>query len=295
LAAPAQAGPYSNGDDDDWSNPRMWAHVAWGCLVSLILIFLLIVGIIFLVRTVSPGALSTACDDSNECTYDILESRRGVDGGVCHHFNKPNEDADGVATPCTSACYDNPTCTDGQCGGTCKGHCVEGNALDCPKVSAVNLTALLGFGAASTPASDTVNMYRECVLSGCRYVILIDLVNATLDDTDFVSSVRRLFIGDGTNTTSNSSAIFGWKDEDEELLFDVVCMSLIHPDDRDCLQVTSMDYDDHGTTTAECIAGDECTVSLDCRYMFKCTNPPSYAGALEFPAKKAAKKAKFGG
>lgn len=276
AGAPARAG--YNGDDDDWS------YMTVGTFCCLFLVFAAGVATIVLAgilmhRSVPRSALSDLCDDSNPCTWDVLETVHGTTAGVCSHYNYQNDGN------CTDACYDSATCQDGTCKGTCRGHCSESNALDCPIVSAVNLTALLGHGRLST---DTVTMSRECLLSGCLYSIVMDLNNATLDDkeqTGFVHSVRRIFDYLSANTSVNSSSIGSHITdiEDEMFEFRIVCMSLIHPDDRDCLQAIRFEYDDHGTVNCTAAGDGECLLDIECSYMFKCTDPPSYTGKLEFP------------
>src|SRR3989304_7350393 len=133
-----------------------------GCRAFIIIVFLLIVGIIFLIRVPPTKDLSTDCDDSNPCTHDFLETVRGVDSGCCSHCDVPNE------SECESNCYDSPMCVAGNGTGTCKGHCDQGNALDCPQIHSINISGILNFGGTGAATTGTFyKLYRECALSLC--------------------------------------------------------------------------------------------------------------------------------
>lgn len=251
----------------------MWGRVAFGCIVFLILVFLLIVGIIFLIRTVPNKALSTTCDDSNACTHDFLETVRGVTEGCCSHCPRPNE------AECTSACYDDPMCMDGACVGTCKGHCVDMNAFDCPKIKAANLSAVLNFAGEGADTTATFyTLYRECALNTCVYTIDMDFGNVTYNRTGFIPAVWQTYFGDGTNTTANVTAglaiTAGYPAD--SFFHDMICLPLINADDRECLTAINLDWgaESDGTFTALC------------KYVYSCSEPPSYAGEVEFPVRK---------
>lgn len=275
-----------NNDDDDWNYMAVGAFCC-GFLILASVIAALIIGSIVLFRSVPRSALDDLCDDGNPCTCDVRETVRGCTDGICSHYDYENGGS------CNDSCYTAATCQKGECLGTCRGHCEESNALDCPIISAINFTALFGWSR-PTSASTSATLYRECLLSGCAYTIDLSFPNASLGHSGqtganaFVHSIQRAFSTAGTNTTTNSSAIGGhFTNVDDMFAFGIVCMSLIHADDRDCLKAIRFDYDDHETGTNNCTnGGDECTLDIECSYMFKCTEPPSYGGKLAFPVRK---------
>ena len=268
----------ARGDDDEWMTPGGLFMGFCGCLGFAALVATLVLASILMHRVVPPKALSATCDDSNPCTLDFLETVRGVDSGCCSHCNLPNE------AECESACFTSPQCVDGGCTGTCKGHCEENNALDCPLISAVNLTALLGFGSANgNDGNDTsVGLYRECAFSSCIYTIDLIHINASHHSANgFVLSVSKIITGWGLNTTTNSSAHeeFWIAGEDSSELFkNSICLPLIAAEDRECLS----------TVYAIISAVDASTplaFTMTCKYMFACSDPPSYGGSIVFPAR----------
>ena len=278
-SSPRAGAPYrsNNGDDDDG---KMGWSIFFGvssCFQILLLGFLFVVGIIFLVRVPPPKALSDTCDDKNDCTHDFLETVRGVDSGCCTHCNVINDAA------CTNACHTDPKCQDGACVGTCKGHCVEMNALDCPKISSVNISALLGFGDSNLNTT-FYGLYRECLLSSCMYTIDISLKNAALNSSNgFVASIAKVITGWGLNTTTNRTnqeELWVSSDDSNQLFKDALCMPLIPAGDRECLTafyaiINAVD------------ASLPISFSMTCKYMFACSDPPSYGGSIEFPARKS--------
>lgn len=272
---PRAGAPYrsNNGDDDDGKLGWSIFHYVFSCLMLLILIFLLVVGIIFLVRVVPPKALSDTCDDLNDCTHDFLETVRGVDSGCCSHCNVINDAA------CTNACHTDPKCQDGACVGTCKGHCANSNALDCPKINAANLTALFDLGGlGNSDYADYFSLRRECALSTCIYTIDILISNVTYARDAFVVARERVWYGNNTNAsatneTTHANTFTGWDDFHSN----AICLPLIAAADRECMRVIDMFFD--------LAAAPE--LDATCTYAYACADPPSYSGSIEFPAKKS--------
>jgi len=220
--------------------------------------------------------LSDTCDDSNPCTHDFLETVRRVDEGCCSHCPRPN------GAECESNCYDNPQCVNGECKGTCKGHCEGANAFDCPKIKAANLSAILDFGGVGQDDTSTLyRLHRECALNTCVYTIEIDFQNVTYNRTGYIPRVYRTFFGDGTNTTVNTTAgltiLSGYPAD--SFFQDMICLPLINADDRECLMTIALDW-----TTL--VAGDaDKSINMLCKYVYSCSEPPSYTGEQVFPVR----------
>lgn len=274
---PARAGmpataPYGKiGEDDDYLSVTAIVWGFCGCLAFLALIATIVLASILTHRVVPPKALSDTCNDNNPCTLDFLETVRGVDSGCCSHCDLPN------AATCESACYDNPQCTSGECTGTCKGHCEDSNALDCPQIHAANLTALFDLGGVGNDAyTDIFTLYRECALSACIYTIDVLVSNVTYARDAFVVSRRREFPGNDTNmSATNATGHLDTYAAGDDFHSDIICLPLIAAADRECMRVISMELD----------LGTSPVLDMRCKYAYSCTSAPSTAGSIEFPAR----------
>jgi len=270
-AAGIRRGGYGAEGEEDDSLKLFFRGICYFIFLAIVVTILALV-IVLTWRTVAPKALSTSCDDSNPCTHDFLETVRGVDEGCCTHCNVPNE------ASCENICYDSPQCMDGSCVGTCKGHCQDSNALDCPIISAANLTSLFGLGGVgNTDAGDYFTLYRECAISTCIYTIHVVISNVTYARDGFVVSRQRFFRGNDTNIsavngTHQYASYIGWADFQSNL----ICLPLISSEFQDCMRVINMDVDLTDVSGA---------FDATCTYAFACAKPPSADGSIDFPVR----------
>lgn len=254
------------------SNGWMWFHGITTCLWGTLMVSLVIFGIVILTGTKHIPRIQSAhdaCDSGNPCKLSRRTSYRFDDETFCQHFDRPN----GVV--CEDSCYTGSLCSVGECVGTCKGQCTEGNARDCPMIAAVNLTNILGFSQ-----GDEMELYKECAFEICQYVIVLNIANISYgqNESDFAASIVKTWDPFSSNAILNntywlwpltSTGISG------NILGAEACMSLISSADRECIVPSS--YFIYVDNDYELFA--------QCRYQFACANARSYPGNVDFPVK----------
>jgi hypothetical protein len=256
----------SDGDED---TKMICAAVAF-CIVLLFLVFGLIVGILYLRHMDGRAALSDDCDDGNPCTYDFTRGLPGLAEDCCEHCQVAN------AVACDDECYDDATCSNGECKGTCRGLCSDFNALDCPKIRSVNLTDALGLGDTGNDLATSWILYqRSCEAQVCLYAISASIANETYARSNFAVQVARLYEGNSTNAAYNSSSglAIPLGSPSDEWFNNMLCLPFIADEDRGCLRTFYASFTQ--TTTA--------AFTFNCKFVFACVEPPSYSGSVAFP------------
>jgi hypothetical protein len=211
--------------------------------------------------TLPVGVASSACDDSNACTLDLLVNDYGHSS--CLTRALPN------GSPCSNSCLESSTCAAGECTGVCKGYC-DLDAFDCPIIHAVNLTAL-GFGR---DGADEIKLVKTCLMTTCIYTVDLHVENTTLSDVGVVPEIEKV-ITLISIVVDNNTIPMTFESADFDFV-KIACLGFISEIDRDCIKPIALEMT---------LAGDE--LDLICTYAFRCVSPPSYPGMIEFPVSVA--------
>lgn len=222
----------TNGSDGDI--PALGWKIATGVLAgiaALLLVGVVVMLIVMFVGHAQTGRVSASCDDGNPCTNDYLTGNE-----ECEHRPVVN------GVECSTPCYPNGICFNGECLGDCIGKCIE--TEDVPRLTGVNFTALDSWHP-DGPFRSIAYFVRECLTGNALYSLWFASVDAANFTELGLDSYLRTIFGESSTYIENGSSSFwqyeidrNWVFEPWHDVFSDICMSFIAEQSRSCLLAT---------------------------------------------------------